>query len=92
MLLKVKTSKIVLQSLILISTVTIMIDLAFLHPAKITVEEVSFIQVDRRWNLYWGNLLVNFSVVSGGAALIATSLVAGSGELTPIVGALIFGM
>ena len=39
-----------------------------------------------------GDPLVNFSVVSGGAALVAASLVAGTGSLTPILGALIFGM
>ena len=35
-------------------------------------------------------IVVNFSVVSGGAALVAGSLVAGSGTLTPAL-ALIFG-
>ena len=33
---------------------------------------------------------VNFSVVSGGAALVAASLIAGTGYLTPALG-LLFG-
>ena len=47
-----------------------------------------FIREHRNLNC---KILVNYSVVSGGAALIGGSLIAATGLFTPAVGALVFG-
>ena len=63
--------------------------LLLLPLVRIIVEEVRNICEDMGIGFHRNNS-VNFSVVSGGAALVAGSLVAGSGTLTPAL-ALIFG-
>ena len=64
-------------------------DSVFLLHAKTIAEEVRIFESKGLTSQH--NCLVNFSVVSGGAALLVASQLAGTGILSPGLGAMIFG-